>query len=332
MKNETLLAYLNGHLSEVDQISVENWYLASKENQKTLEQLYFIIFVSDRIAVMENVDVEKSLLEFKRRINDKAQSNASHNRRIFGLGFAKYAVAAVLVGILFLGSYTAINVLNRISAPFVVMTNIGERAQVILPDGSKVWINASSKVEYSTSVFSKSRNVKMVGEAYFEVKKDKYSPFIVNSNGMTTKVLGTKFNIRANVDECYITETLLEGSTQITAPLMDKDAVIMKPNQQFRLDRNTGIVSLIDCKMADEFIDWIDGKFHFDKATLSEIALTLERYYNVKIYFSNNKVKQERFTCDFESKENIYQILSILGQTYKFHYRIDGRRVKIYSN
>jgi transmembrane sensor len=331
MNNELLIEYLNGNLNEVNQISVEKWYLASKENQKILDQLYFTIFVSERIGVMENIDVEESLREFKRRLKEKQNKSIKAEKTHHRLHFSKYVAAAVLAGVIIIGSYTATNIINKITAPFTVLTNIGERAQVLLPDGTKVWLNASSKIEYSTSIFSRTRNVKMNGEAYFEVKKDKSAPFIVNSNGMFTKVLGTKFNICANADEHFITETLLEGSTRITAPLMEKNSVEMKPYQQFRLDTNTGKTMLTDCSMAKEYIGWIDGKLHFEKATLFEIALTLERYYNVRIVFANNKIKQERFTCDFETKDNIYQILSILRKTHKFDYTTDKRNVRIFS-
>ena len=241
------------------------------------------------------------------------------------------ASAAIFAGIVFAGGFTANRVMKKLSAPFMVMTNLGERARVVLPDGTKVWLNACSKVEYNTSFFSNDRNVKMAGEAYFEVAKDKDAPFVVNSNELLTHVLGTKFNIRANVDEQYVTATLLEGSILVTSSRIKGEGVKMKPDQQLRFDKRTGKCLLIDCSLSNDYIGWIDGVLHFEQATLGEIAVSLERYYNVNITFANEKIKQERFTCDFETNENIYQILSILRLTDKIDYKIEKRNIKIFA-
>lgn len=337
INEDILIDYLKGNLSIADRNVVECWYLESKENQKILEQLYFTLFVSDRLGVMDSIDVDKSLQEFKRRL--RAKENASEENSVENIEeskvrkfhYSRYIAAAIFIGVLFAGGLTVERVMKKMAAPFIVMTNLGERAQVSLPDGTKVWLNACSMVEYKNSLFSNERNVTMNGEAYFEVKKDKDAPFIVNSNGMLTHVLGTKFNIRANKDERYVIATLLEGSILVTSSKLDEQGVKMKPDQQLKLDTKTGKCTLSDCSLTKDYIGWISGTLHFEQATLAEIALSLERYYNVHISFENDRIKQERFTCDFETNENIHQILSILELTDKLDYKIDKRNVLIFS-
>lgn len=332
INEELLISYLNGELIAEEKAIVESWYLDSKDNQKLLEQLYFTLFVSKSLGVMESIDVEKSLKEFKRRIREKEDAKEQMDeQKVSRFNFGKYIAAAISIGVLFAGGFTVNKIMQKMSAPFVVMTNLGERAQVVLPDGTKVWLNACSKVEYTTSFFSNERNVIMDGEAYFEVKKDKHAPFIVNSRGITTHVLGTKFNIRANDDEDYVISTLLEGSILVTSSMNNLLGIKMKPDQQLRFDKKTGKCVLSDCSLSKEFIGWINGTLHFEQATLQEIAVSLERFYNVNITFENESIKQERFTCDFETNENIYQILSILKLTNKIDYKIEKRHVLIFS-
>lgn len=95
-----------------------------------------------------------------------------------------------------------------------VVTQLGERSQVVLPDGTKVWLNSSSSVEYVAPFFSRQRRVKMEGEAYFEVEHDRRAPFVVSTNGLDIEVLGTRFNIRNDDNEHRVTTVLLEGAVK----------------------------------------------------------------------------------------------------------------------
>lgn len=328
-----LIDYLKGNLSEDQRQAVTEWYEASPQNQKTLEQLYFTLFVSDRLAVMERINVEKSLKELKERIRAKenAQNQAVESR--WKGAYLKKAIiaAAVLVGVIFAGGNTLKHMISSMNQSFMVYTAQGERTKVILPDGTLVWLNACSQVKYSSSLFSSERKVEMEGEAYFEVKKDKHAPFVVNSCGVSTRVLGTKFNIRANKEEEEVVATLLEGSILIKAPEPKSQEAKMVPNQQMRVNKATGEMELVKVSDSSEAVWWMEGKLHFEKETFANMAAAFEKQYNVNIVFMDEKIKQERFTCDLETKDNIYQILSILRLTNKFDYEIKNRKILIYS-
>jgi ferric-dicitrate binding protein FerR (iron transport regulator) len=328
MNNERLIAYLTGTLHEKERKEVETWYLASEDNQQLLEQTYFTLFVGHCAHAYNQIDVNKSFLELKERIRRNRRKTAPVRR------FLKYgwrvavASAAVLAGIVVLNG---LRIMESTSRPLTIVTNLGERAQTILPDGSKVWIGACSRVAYyPPSFFTKERRVFLTGEAYFEVAKNEQQPFIVNSNNkLHVTVIGTKFNIRSNEDDRYITATLLEGALRITAPEWNGKEIIMNSQEQLRFNQETSQSTWYACPTADECIGWVYGKLHFEQAPLNEIVTCLERYYNIDITIIGEKLQHEKFTCDFETTENIYQIISILKMTNKFNCTIQNRQVKI---
>lgn len=327
IEEEKLVAYLNGTLTPHEVEQVEAWYGESQENQKMLEQVYYISFMSDRISSYKHADVERSLASLKRRIHDNERKKGFVYRlsKYYGRAIA----ASVIVGLLVLGGVMTVKVAQYVSKPFTVVTALGQRTQVVLPDGTMVWVNACSKLEYYSTLFSRERRVNMEGEAYFEVKTDKTAPFIVTSSGMQTRVLGTKFNIRTNLEEHLVIATLFSGSIKATAQKMKIAGIVMKPQQQLLYNTETGYTRLMESPSSDA-VDWINGKLHFQHATMEEISRELERYYNVDIVFMDSGLQRERFTCDFDTVDNIYNILSTLQLTKTFSYKINKNRVELY--
>lgn len=324
-----LVEYLRGSLDEEACHSIEKWCDESPDNKKLLEQVYYTLFVGDRVAVMEKIDVDKSLTDFKARLANRkkeTQTEKAVNKRRIGRRRA-VAIAAISVGILFGIGITGMKIAGKLSQDFAVMTQSGERAKVILPDGTNVWLNTDSKIDYHTSLFSSKRKVNLSGEAYFEVTKDKHSPFIVNSKDIYTEVLGTKFNIRANPDDEWVTTTLLEGSVLVTAAGINN--VKMKPEQQLKVNTRTRKAQLSACPGADDYIGWVQGKLHFKEATLKEIADVLAKYYKVNITFTDEKLQEQKFTCDFDLSDSIHQIFSLLSLTNKFDYQISNKDIII---
>lgn len=323
-----LVEYLRGNLDEEACNSIEKWCDESPDNKQLLEQVYYTLFVGDRVAVMNNIDVDKSLNDFKTRLAGKNKGSKAKETSTKRIGLRKaIAIAAIFAGILFGAGFTGMKIAGKLSQSITVITKSGERAQVTLPDGTNVWLNTDSKVDYHASVFSSERKVDLTGEAYFEVTKDKHSPFIVNSKNIHTKVLGTKFNIRANSDDEWVTTTLLEGSVLVTAPGMNN--VKMKPEQQLTINTRTMNTLLSACPGADDYIGWIQGKLHFKEATLKEIANTLAKYYKVNIIFADERLQEQKFTCDFDLSDSIHQILSLLSLTNKFDYQISNKDIII---
>ena len=212
---------------------------------------------------------------------------------------------------------------------------------VTLPDGTKVWLNAATKLKFPTK-FSKSgkRIVTLDGEAYFEVYKDKLHPFVVKSqehNGIPQQeitVLGTHFNISAYSNDEQMKTTLLEGSVKVdVSDIASSNAasgqtgVILKVNQQSVVAKSTKIaVENID---AQEAVDWKNGSFVFEHQKLSDIMKKVERWYDVGITYQNNTLKNQTFTGEISRYDHVSELLKILERTGKVNFEIDGRNIVV---
>ena len=322
---EVLVAFLKGELDAAQAAAVEAWYDRSAANRRMLGQVYYILYVSDRINDAAGIDVERSLRQFKRRMRAGRRIPL---RRVA----VRIAAAAVIAAVLLAGGFTTVSLSKRLAQPVTVVTQLGERSQVVLPDGTKVWLNSSSSVEYVAPFFSRQRRVKMEGEAYFEVEHDRRAPFVVSTNGLDIEVLGTRFNIRNDDNEHRVTTVLLEGAVKAYASGREQASVRLHPAQQLVFDTRTHAMRLTDCPSAERSINWIDGRFCFEHDTFGEIVAELKRYYNVDIRFMDNRLRDMRFSGNFRVEDGIYHIMSVLQLTYKFNYRIVGNDIELYAN
>ena len=322
---EVLVAFLKGELDAAQAAAVEAWYDRSAANRRMLGQVYYILYVSDRINDAAGIDVERSLRQFKRRMHAGRRIPL---RRVA----VRIAAAAVIAAVLLAGGLTTVSLSKRLAQPVTVVTQLGERSQVVLPDGTKVWLNSSSSVEYVAPFFSRPRRVKMEGEAYFEVEHDRRAPFVVSTNGLDVEVLGTRFNIRNDDNDHRVTTVLLEGAVKAYASGREQASVRLHPAQQLVFDTRTHAMRLTDCPSAERSINWIDGRFCFEHDTFGEIVAELKRYYNVDIRFMDNRLRDMRFSGNFRVEDGIYHIMSVLQLTYKFNYRIVGNDIELYAN
>ncbi|SDD82785.1 FecR family protein [Mucilaginibacter pineti] len=165
--------------------------------------------------------------------------------------------------------------MNKVSTPR------GGQYQLVLSDGSKVWLNAASSLSFPAVFMGKTRDVEITGEAYFEVAKNPNKPFRVKTNNTTVEVLGTHFNINAYTDEESIKTTLLEGSVKISN---SKYASVLKPGQQASLTQ-TGQIKVIDDPEAEYAIAWKNGVFEFKDAGIETIMRQAARWYDVDVSY-----------------------------------------------
>lgn len=211
------------------------------------------------------------------------------------------------------------NLFNTIETPR------GGQYKVSLPDGSQVWLNAASRLRYPLNFANKSeRRVELVGEAYFEVAKDRQKPFKVASQGQEVRVLGTHFNINAYSDENSIKTTLLEGSVRVTNTyLLDKSAVLLKPNEQAVLTRQRTAVAQVDAESA---MMWKNGKFTFVDEPVESMMRKIARWYDIEVVYSQG-MGDKQFTGTLSRYENIATLLKSIESTNTLHFKIEGRRV-----
>lgn len=197
----------------------------------------------------------------------------------------------------------------------------GGQYQLILPDGSKVWLNASSSIHFPTAFVGNERNVELTGEAYFEVAKNREKPFHVNVNGMQVEVIGTHFNVNAYVDEGAIKTSLLEGSVKIKKGNISG---LLKPGQQGVLNKNSNNLEIRSADM-NEVIAWKNGLFQFDGANIKAIMREISRWYDVQIEY-RGIVPDRRFEGKISRDSQLSDVLRIL-ELSNVKFAVEGKKI-----
>jgi len=205
-----------------------------------------------------------------------------------------------------------------------ITTPMGGQFRVTLPDGSNVWLNAASSLTYPSRFKGSERHVELHGEAYFEIFKDKSSPFTVTAEDANIKVLGTHFNVMAYKNEPSVNTTLLEGSVSLSS----KNAhALLVPGQQGAVDNKAQNITLHEVNVEDA-VAWKNGYFSFRKQNLPAAMNKIARWYNVEVEYSGN-VNNKFLGGTVSRSENIQELLNYLELTGIAKFKIDGRRIKV---
>lgn len=170
----------------------------------------------------------------------------------------------------------------------IVSVEKGQKANVVLPDGSKVWVNSDSRLIYGSRFTSKERILELEGEAYFEVAPDKDRPFIVETNDLAVRALGTSFNVKSYEEEKDISTVLMTGKVEVSSSY---DRLVLNPNERIVFDKQTGHMEKSSVENAEEYINWKFNELTFKGETFENIVHTLERYYNTRIVFESESLK-----------------------------------------
>ena len=199
----------------------------------------------------------------------------------------------------------------------------GGQYELLMPDGTKVWLNASSSLTYPTAFIGLERKVKLTGEAYFEVAHNSNMPFKVEVSGLEINVLGTHFNVNAYEDEVTTKTTLLEGSVQIKK---GTSAAVLEPGQQAQLGKN-GEITMVGGFDLEEVIAWKNGLFSFNGADLPTIMRQLSRWYDVEIQYKG-EIPKRRFTGQVFRNLKLSEALKVLELNH-VHFEIEGKRLTL---
>lgn len=199
----------------------------------------------------------------------------------------------------------------------------GRQYNLMLPDGSKVWLNAASSIRYPTAFAGKERQVEVSGEVYFEVARNTKQPFKVNISGKAeVEVLGTHFNVNAYDNEQNIQTTLLEGSVRVTSSGSGK--VVLTPGQQAQVS-DGGTVKVIKKVNSDQVIAWKSGVFNLNGLTLQEVMRQVERWYDIEVVYEKG-IPDITFGGEMGRAVSLNDLLTFMEGS-KVHFRIEGKRL-----
>ena len=301
---ETLLVkYCEGTatLREIEQ--VEAWMAESDENYQQVKQLYLISLATDTKQVSDSIDLDSVLSDVHSKIQSKKNTKQIPLKPILYL-FQRWAA------ILFIPVTISLLVLllqrggESQESLITVSTNPGMISTFRLPDSTLVSMNSNSKLIYPSHFTGKTRNVTLIGEAYFEVTKDAKHSFILSTPDDTkVKVLGTKFNVEAYKGTKEISTTLLEGSVHF---LYQKNGsskyVSLKPLEKVIYNINSNSTEVVKTSCMSE-LAWKDGKIIFDNTSLKEALKRLKKRFNVEFIVRNKKYLNYRFTGTFITQQ-----------------------------
>lgn len=236
-----------------------------------------------------------------------------------------------------------------------VVTKNGNRTKIVLPDGSQVWLNAGSNIDYNNSSFNKElREVSLNGEAYFDVTKNEAKPFIIHTKKMDIRVVGTAFNVRSYNDEKVAEASLIRGSIEVTLKDRKDQKIILKPNEKISINteeqkqiglktnekilvkQKTAIPQIVVNELKPNPINniipeiaWTQNRLYFEDQSLEDIAPMLEKWFGKTVIIQTQGLKKIRYTGNFEN-ETIENVLSYLKLSKQFNFKIENDSVIIF--
>lgn len=217
--------------------------------------------------------------------------------------------------------------LNQI-ADMTVAVEKGQKARIVLPDGSVVWMNSGSKISYGKQFNQTERIVNLEGEAFFDVAKRKHAPFIVKSGEYSVEALGTAFDVKAYPDENLITTVLVRGKVEVGD---DRNKIRLIPNQRVVYDKTVRSLQKTEIDEPRLYTGWMNNQLVFESEPFENIATILERNYNIRFRFESDALKKYRFTGTI-ANTSLESLLQIFSMTSPFSYSIKDSTIYLREN
>jgi transmembrane sensor len=303
---DLLTRSLTGEANQEELELVRHWTEASDANRKQYEEFMKVLSAADKTSKHQNIDVDAEWMRHIKTFNPSVTKYPSGKSITLATVFKVAASVLLIIGFSYFGW--------RYMSQKSVKTNIAETNEMILPDGSKVTINARSKLTYHKKDFGKaSRIVSLEGEAFFEVQKNPKLPFIIKLDGAEVKVLGTSFNVRAYKDMDKIEITVAEGKVTLYEKGMEQKQVVVIKGEKATFNKS---LKLVQKQMNDDrnFISWKTRLIVFDNDSLSLISKTLSNVYHKNFVIQNPRLNHCTVTTTFENKD-IQTVLNVLKRT-----------------
>ncbi len=290
-------------------------------------------------------------------INTDEKGNKRKKELFYYISIAASVLIVFALSFSILYKTNLLNIISGNNQQIELIVPSGEKSQLVLADGTRVWLNSESRLKYPVSMKRKERKVFLEGEAYFDVTKQKGSHFIVYTQDLKVKVLGTKFNVKSYPRDKTIETTVVEGSVRIESKenTIKFSPVVLKPAERLVYrkvplknsikhiavnDKNeeSKIVPFVDQEIiisnvnTDNITCWKDHLLVFDNETFEEIAIKMSRWYKVQIDILDADLKAQRYTGKFVNNESLKQVLEAIKLTTPIKYNINQNYIQITLN
>ncbi len=308
MKEEDIISLLNDNSDAENKAKLIEWANSSDENREEYYRIKNLLALTGSTAGTIKVS-DQQLTDLMQKIS---KSKKTKMRQLV-YQVSKYAAVIMITFFIARIVFTDTYRKDGDQKWLEISTQSGQTAEMLLPDGTKVWLNALTNIQYPSNFSASNREVKITGEAFFKVKHDENSPFVVRTNNYSVKVLGTSFNVTAYQNDAYSKTTLVEGKI-VLLNAEDKEIKTLVPGQLFSFNNNDQRYQVSQVS-TNYYTSWKDGYFAFDQEKLESIAAKLERIYAVKITIPEAKVKGYSFTGTIMKNKPLEQILRIIELT-----------------
>ena len=322
--DDQIIKYFLGKLAEDEQIDLLKKRDVNTEiKEKFSDYQNAISLLSLSSGSTDDVKALDSLQSFRQRKRKKKIKRVIY----LSTGYAA-AISLIIISTWFFTKTSINNAIEYLAGQQEIFVPVGQRARITLPDGTVAWVNAGSTLTYP-SVFGDERKVSLKGEAYFDVAKDDEAPFIVETESINIKALGTKFNVYSYSKAVNQNTILIDGSVKIYKPGIESEGVTLSPNQQLFFENGKFRV--------EPFLDknvllWKDGIYSFENEKLGTIIDKLELYFDVDIVVKNQSLLKKECTGKFRQKEGVMEILRIIQKIHSFSIEKDEKLNQITLN
>lgn len=362
--DELMADFLKGELTTVEKNELLEWIKSDKANKRQFDE-YSEIWITSR-SNMKNAgyNAHEGFWKFKKVIRENSAPEIKPViHRVFNT-FVRYAAVIILTvslsGMLFYNLGKAVVKVPEAGMSELVVP-LGSKADITLSDGTTVTLNAGSRLKFDNTFGISNRVVQLEGEGFFKVAKDAERPFLVKTSHLNVHALGTSFNVKAYPGEKTIETTLIEGSVKVEEIIDGRppDAMVLSPNQKLTFYKKDSVMvdesvikkentagtlkkdqgpkplkiqnSITENINVEPVISWKENRWIFEKQSLLQIAVDLERKFDVKIEFKSERLKNFRFTGTILA-EPIEQVLEVMSISAPIDFSVRGRVVTLSEN
>lgn len=350
--------YLGGTSEKDELVDLLAWLKTNPENVIFFNQVCMLWEKSNETAV-DRIDTQIALHKLNQKIEEYQQETipvikTEKNRMVW---IWRVAVAfIVILGTSLLVKYLFFVPKEKISSPDYITAYAppSQKSQIILSDGTVIWLNSGTRIKYPTNYGQEKRDVYLDGEAFFKVARNPQKPFLVHASSVVVKALGTSFNVKCYASDKTIETTLIEGKVQVDKAVdhSGDESVVLDPNEKAvynkedeeikiarfgkpktieKSEAKKNIEVVYEQKTVQSEISWKEQRLIFENEAFEDLAKRLERWYNVNIRINDSKLLKNRYTGKFVNNEPLEQVLRIIEKTTPIIYTIDKDNIIIDS-
>jgi len=342
-----IVRYLDKSIDEEDSNTLEEWLDESNENRRVLHAIDRIWKSTeqnpqDSIITQLNLERDWEKVAYKIQTPDKEEKQARIRRfkklRKRQQIFSNILKVAALILVAVMSGFLTLQYAPQSAEPYAepvfneIGTNAGEKANIELGDGTKVMLNAASKLVVPETFSSEKREVKLIGQAFFDVKSDRNRPFYIRTDNAVVEVLGTSFDVRAYEDEKDLQVAVREGTVEISKSDEPDNRIIINEGYKGTVSITDGLLSVEMFQDHEFYFGWMEGRLIFKNTPIVDVFKQLERWYDVSVEYdaSDEKLVNQKFTADLKTR-SIREVFKVIQMSMNIEFTMEGDDIVVIS-